>query len=73
MKNYDVCLPIAGHVWVQVEADSREEAIDKAVHKEDISLEDVEDWEVLRAFNRGNVCYCNKPWEATADLAFGED
>ena len=57
-----------------VEADSEEEAIEKAI--ETVHLDDVENWEALKEFNMGNVCFCPRPWEAEAtceDLNFDED
>jgi len=71
MKNWDVTLPIAGHAYVTVEADSEEEAIEKAFDV--VELKHIENWEALTAFNHGNVCHCPSPWEAGAQLAFGED
>lgn len=61
MALFDVVIPIAGHVYLQVEADTEEEAIDKAFNE--ATIEDVEDWECLEQFNQGNVCYCPSPWE----------
>jgi len=71
MKTYEVTIPIAGHAYRTVNAESEEEAIEKAL--DEASLTDVESWETLRQFNQGNICYCPKPWEAEAHLAFGED
>ena len=63
-KTYEVTIPIAGHAYLTVEANSEEEAIDIAFGE--VSLKDVEEWEALQQFNRGNVCYCPTPWEAEA-------
>ena len=67
MAEYNVTIPIAGHIYKTVEADSEAEAIDKAM--ESVSIDDLGDWEPLIQFNRGNVCYCPSPWEAEAELA----
>ena len=64
MATWDVTVPIAGHAFKTVEADSEEEAIDKAI--ETVSLHDVENWEALTQLNMGNVCFCPRPWEAEA-------
>lgn len=61
MKTYGVLIPIAGHAYIEVEADDVEEAEEKAFME--IKQEHIEDWDLLRAFNRGNVCYCPSPWE----------
>ena len=64
MKTYSVTIPIAGHAIVEVEADDEEAAIEKAL--EEVTLNNVDEWEALREFNRGNVCYCPQPWEIEA-------
>ncbi len=71
MKTYSVKIPIAGHAYIEIEADSEEEAIDKAFASE-ITNEDIESWDTVRQFNQGNVCYCPQPWEATAE-AIGDE
>lgn len=65
MRIYSVTVPIAGHAIVEVEADSEEEAIEKAIGE--VTREHLEGWEPLQQFNRGNVCYCPHPWEAEAE------
>jgi acyl-CoA reductase-like NAD-dependent aldehyde dehydrogenase len=65
VTTYNVTLPIAGHVYVTVEADSEEEAIERALETAADSKE--LEWETLRHFNRGNVCYCPTPWDAAAE------
>lgn len=67
MAEFNVTIPIAGHVHKTVEADSEEGAIQKAM--EEITIDDLGDWEPLEQFNQGNVCYCPHPWEAQAELA----
>ncbi len=71
MKTWEVTVPIAGHAYITIEADSEEEAISKAL--DEVNLDNVESWESVRQFNEGNVCYCPQPWEAEARLGFGED
>lgn len=66
MPTYNVTLPIAGHAFVEVEADSEEAAIEAALDA--VTRDDIEEWEALREFNRGNVCNCPSPWEATAKM-----
>lgn len=71
MKTFNVVIPIAGHAYVEVEAEDEEAAIEKAM--EEVSREDIEDWENLHQFNRGNICYCPKPWEITVKEIATED
>jgi len=65
-KSYDVLIPIAGHVFLTVEAESEEEAIELGMER--ASLEDIEEWTTLERFSEGNVCYCPSPWEAEAEV-----
>lgn len=63
MKKYSVMVPIAGHIVVDVEAVNEAEAIRKALESEDLTLENIHQWEALEKFNSGNVCHCPSPWE----------
>jgi hypothetical protein len=60
MKNYSVTIPIAGHVYIEVEAENEEDAKNKAF--ENCPDGDIE-WDALESFNTGNVCHCPAPWE----------
>jgi hypothetical protein len=55
-KTYSVKIPIAGHAYIDVEADNEEAAIEAAM--DSVELRHIESWEVLEQFNQGNVCYC---------------
>jgi hypothetical protein len=63
-KSWGVTVPMAGHLYVEVEAATEEEAIEKAF--DEATLDDLESWEAVRQFNKGNVCYCPHPWETEA-------
>ena len=67
MATYGVKIPIAGHVYIEVEADNEDDAIDKAF---DCNIETrmIEEWDTLRQVNKGNVCYFPKPWEPKAEI-----
>ena len=65
MPQYRVAIPIAGHAFVEVEAENKEQACEKAMLSEE-SFDDIE-WEALDKFNQGNVCYCPGPWEIEAE------
>jgi hypothetical protein len=67
MAKYQVTIPVAGHVFMEVEANSPDEAIERAMFEGEFRSSDIEGWELLEAFNRGNICYCPQPWEATAE------
>lgn len=72
MAFYGVKIPMAGHLYVEMEADSEEEAIDKAKHL-DLSSDHLEYWETVDQFTKGNVCYCPHPWEIEAEPIESED
>jgi hypothetical protein len=63
-KTWEVTVPIAGHAYVEVEAETEEEAIEKAINN--IQIDDIQEWTALEQFNQGNVCYCPQPWDAEA-------
>lgn len=66
---YIVTIPIAGHLRVEVIADSVEEA-------EKLAWDNPEDgepsWEMLSKFGQGNVCHCPMPWQVEIEDC-GED
>lgn len=65
MKTYLVTIPIAGHITFEVEADSFENAIEKAWQLD--SEEGELTYDLLESFGRGNVCHCPTPWEVEAE------
>lgn len=71
MKTYEVTLPIAGHAYLTVEAETKEEALQKAF--EMVTMDNIESWEALEQFNEGNFCYCPTPWEADAECVSEDD
>ena len=71
-KNYDVALPITGVIVVTVEADSEEDAIEKALGSDQLETENIESWEAHEIICQGNVLYAEQN-EAEAQLAFGEE
>ncbi len=73
MKTYTVTVPIAGHLLMEVKAENAVDAIEVALNSEHLTLDKIENWEALRQFNTGNVCYCPHPWKAEAIPAFGEE
>jgi len=66
MKTWSVSVPIAGHAEVEVEAEDEESAIEQALSE--VQLSDLTEWDALKQFNQGNICYCPSPWEAEAML-----
>jgi hypothetical protein len=67
LKTYSVTIPIAGHVIVEVDAEDEKSAIEKAFKVEISLAEDLGQWQTLDRFHQGNVCYCPRPWEASAE------
>ena len=73
MATYSVKLPFAGYLSVEVEADSEEDAVSKAMN--DASLDDVEEWETFTQIVQGNVLYApiNTPEVELIDDGEDED
>jgi hypothetical protein len=61
---YGVTLPINGKLYVEVEANSEEEAIEAALCSQDSTLDKVEDWGALRIVCQGNFFHgcCNEAY-----------
>ena len=57
MKLYTVKVPIVAVCYVDVEAESEKEAIQKALVSEDCTLKNVEEWEAFEKIIEGNVVY----------------
>lgn len=53
MKEYEVLLPITGHLVVSVEAESKEEAVKKAM--EEGTIDDLESWSATEIIVEGNI------------------
>jgi|GEM_PF-2778393 len=64
MKTFEVAIPIAGHAFKTVRAESEEAAISAAF--DEVEHNDIYEWEPLERFTQGNVCYCPQPWEVEA-------
>lgn len=57
MKRYTVQVPIVAVCYVNVEAENEEEAIDNALNSEDLSLENIEEWDAYRIIAEGNCLH----------------
>lgn len=58
-KEYNVCLPITGKIWVTVEAESEKDAIEQAFESEELTTENIEEWEPHRRICSGNVLHAS--------------
>lgn len=54
MKTYGVTLPVTGILYVEVEAENENDAIDKAMEA-DVTIDDIQEWESHRQIVQGNV------------------
>lgn len=63
-KTWSVTLPITGLAYLEVEAETEDEAIEMALGM--VENNDIETWEAVRSITRGNVCYAMQPWDAEA-------
>lgn len=66
MKTWAVTIPMAGHAYLEVEAETEEDAFEQAMLN--VSLDHVEGIEALMRVNSGNVCHFPSPWDAEARL-----
>ena len=55
MTKYEVTLPIAGVAYLTVEAESEDEAIQKAM--EIVQMDDIAEWEALHKIASGSVLH----------------
>ena len=55
MKKYGVCMPVTGYVYMEVEANNEEEALDFVY--ENATLNDIGEWELTDYVCKGNVSY----------------
>lgn len=57
MKDFYVQLPMAGIISFDVEAETEEEAIEKALCSDKLKIENIDEWDVFEHICEGNVCY----------------
>lgn len=56
MKKYGVSIPVAGYVYKEVEAESKEEALEKAFD-EGYNDDEIAELDMYDVLVEGNVCY----------------
>lgn len=56
MKKYGVSIPVAGYVYKEVEAESKEEALEK-VYDEGYKDDEIAELDMYDVLVEGNVCY----------------
>ncbi|ALM62171.1 hypothetical protein AXI64_gp179 [Vibrio phage qdvp001] len=57
MKSYEVLVPITGYIVVEVEAENEKEAIDKAFESDDLTIDNINEWDTHENIVQGNVFY----------------
>lgn len=58
MKTYGVSIPVAGYIYIEIEAEDENDAKEKAFQS-DIDIKDIEEWDVHEEICRGNVFHGN--------------
>ena len=58
MKTYSVILPITGVAYLEIEAETEAEALEKAF--DNVTLKDVEEWEAHKRIVSGNVLHASQ-------------
>ena len=71
-KYYDVSLPITGVIIVTVEADSEDEAVQKAFESDQLVLDNIESWSPHEKIVEGNIFHGERN-DVDVDLAHGEE
>ncbi len=66
MPKYGVTLPVNGSVYVEVDANSEDEAIEKALQS-DVTNDDIQEWSTYDELVHGNV-FCGSDSHASAEL-----
>lgn len=56
MKKYGVSVPISGYVYIEVEAENEEEALDK-VFAQGFEDDDIQELEMYEKLIEGNICH----------------
>lgn len=56
-KTYYVQLPIVGIVGFEIEADSEENAISKALCSDQVTTDNFQEWDAVENVCNGNVCH----------------
>tara|TARA_R110000772_G_C13297052_1_gene438544 strand:+ start:1930 stop:2190 length:261 start_codon:yes stop_codon:yes gene_type:complete len=67
LREFDVCIPITGTIWVTVEAENEADAIKKGFASDDISTANIEEWECHEHICEGNVLH------ASTNSAYAEE
>lgn len=57
MKEYEVLVPITGYIIVNVNAENKEDAVNKAFESDELTLDNIEQWDSHECVVKGNVFY----------------
>jgi hypothetical protein len=63
-QEYLVCVPITGTIFVTVKAESEADAIGAAFESDELTLDNIEEWEPHKEICSGNVLHatCNEAY-----------
>lgn len=56
-KTFSVAVPITGIIYVTVEAADKDEAVEKALSSDELTLNNCEEWSAHEQIVKGNVFY----------------
>lgn len=59
MKKYNVVIPIAGIICIEVDAENEEEALQKGFNSEELTLDNVAKWDAYEKIVEGNCLHVN--------------
>lgn len=69
MKTYTVGIPITGVIYLTLEAEDEQDAIAKAMESDDLTLDNLEEWEPHEVIAKGNVCYASTNYASAMEVS----
>lgn len=59
MKKYNVVIPIVGIICIEVDAENEKEALQKGFNSEELTLDNVAEWDAYEKIVEGNCLHVN--------------
>jgi len=67
MPKYGITIPIAGFVWLEVEADDEDHAKELAFDHQ-FEPKDIQEWNLYESFDKGNVSMVETPTKVEIEV-----
>ena len=72
-KQFGVTLPLTGYIYLEVEAEDEQDAIEKAMSSDQVKIDNIEEWEACRQIVEGNVFHGLRNTAEAEDIDSGDD